>query len=250
VTGVDVTAATQPLLSVRGLVTEFMTDEGVLRAVDDVSFDLDRGETLAIVGESGSGKSVTALSILQLLPSRKAKIAAGEILFDGVDLRRQSTKALRTLRGKAITMVFQDAMAYLNPTLPVGRQLGEAIRTHDRSISKRGAEARAAELLELVGITRSRERLREYPHEFSGGMLQRVMIAMAIANGPRLLIADEPTTALDVTIQAQIVEILKRVQEETGTSLILITHDIGLAADMVDRVVVMYAGRVVETGRI
>jgi oligopeptide/dipeptide ABC transporter ATP-binding protein len=238
----------EPLLSVRNLVTEFDTRGGCLRAVDGVSFDVAAGETLGIVGESGSGKSVTALSVLRLLPEQTAEIRFGEILFEGRDLLTMPQRELRRIRGKDIAMVFQDPMAFLNPTLTIGMQLGEGIRAHHRSVTRRQAEARAAELLDLVGIPNPRRCLRQYPHEYSGGMRQRVMIAMAISNNPKLLIADEPTTALDVTIQAQIVDLLERVQEETNAALILITHNLALASQVVDRVVVMYGGRIVERG--
>jgi oligopeptide/dipeptide ABC transporter ATP-binding protein len=236
----------EPILSVRELVVEFETADGVVRAVDEVSLDVHPGETVGVVGESGSGKSVTALSVLRLLPAATGRIRAGAILFEGRDLLTLPARELRRIRGRDVAMVFQDPTAYLNPSLTIGRQLTEAIRAHDRSVSRRAADARAVELLGLVGIPSPAACLRQHPHQYSGGMRQRVMIAMAIANRPKLLIADEPTTALDVTIQAQVVELLKQVQAETGAALMLITHDLGLAAEIVDRVIVLYAGRVME----
>jgi oligopeptide/dipeptide ABC transporter ATP-binding protein len=232
------------LLSVRDLVVEF-TGRAQVRATDGISFDVAPGETLGIVGESGSGKSVTALSVLRLLPPNAA-IQRGEILLEGNDLLKLNARALRAVRGKDIAIVFQDPTAYLNPTLPIGRQLTEGMRAHDTQLSRGAARARAVDLLALVGIPNPSSCLDQYPHEYSGGMRQRVMIAMAIANRPKLLIADEPTTALDVTVQAQVVEVLKRVQAETGAALLLITHDLGLARELVERVIVMYAGRIVE----
>jgi oligopeptide/dipeptide ABC transporter ATP-binding protein len=236
----------EPILSVRNLVTEFETDDGYVRAVDHVSFDVYPGETVGLVGESGSGKSVTALSILRLLPSAFAEIRGGEVIFEGRNVLELRERALRRLRGGEIAMIFQDPMAYLNPTLTIGRQVTEAIRAHERGVGRREAVERAVELLASVGIPRPERCLRQHPHQYSGGMRQRVMIAMAIANRPKLLIADEPTTALDVTVQAQVVELLNRLQEETGAALILITHDLGLAAEMADRIIVLYGGRVME----
>jgi oligopeptide/dipeptide ABC transporter ATP-binding protein len=233
------------LLSVRNLVVEF-TGQSQIRATDGVSFDIVPGETVGLVGESGSGKSVTALSILRLLPPASAVIRQGEILYCGEDLLKMSKRKLRAVRGNDIAMVFQDPTAFLNPTLPIGRQLTEGMRAHDAQITRRRARQRAEELLALVGIPQPSKCLGQYPHEYSGGMRQRVMIAMAIANEPKLLIADEPTTALDVTIQAQVVEVLQRVQAETGAALLLITHDLGLARELVERVLVMYAGRIIE----
>jgi oligopeptide/dipeptide ABC transporter ATP-binding protein len=240
--------SSEVLLSVRNLVTEFKTHEGYVRAVDGVSFDVHVQETLGIVGESGSGKSVTALSIMRLLPKSNGKIRAGSVLFEGIDLVSMPEKGLRRIRGKDIAMVFQDPMAYLNPTLTIGTQVTEAIRAHSKQLGRAQARERAAELLDLVGIPNPRRCLNQYPHEYSGGMRQRVMIAMAISNRPKLIIADEPTTALDVTIQAQIIDVLKRVQAETGTSLILITHDLALAGEIVENALVLYGGRVVERG--
>ena len=234
-----------PLLSIRDLVVEFDSGNGI-RAVDGISFDIAPGETLGLVGESGSGKSVTALSILRLLPSSTARIPRGQILFEGRDLLTMPNRELRHIRGNEITMVFQDPTAFLNPTLTIGTQLVEGMRTHTRDLTRTAARARAVDLLTLVGIANPTRCLAQYPHEYSGGMRQRVMIAMAIANKPKLLIADEPTTALDVTIQAQVVDVLKRAQAETGAALLLITHDLGLAKELVARVNVMYGGRIIE----
>jgi len=239
-----------PVLRVRDLVTEFAAAGGSVRAVDGVSFDLHAGETTAIVGESGSGKSVTALSIMRLLPRQSARVVAGQILFDGHDLVTAPSSFLRRVRGRHIAMVFQDPMAYLNPTMSIGAQLVEAIRAHDADVDKAAARDRAISLLQLVGVPRPHACVRQHPHQYSGGMLQRVMIAMAISNRPRLLIADEPTTALDVTVQAQVVEVLTTVQAEIGMSILLITHDLGLAGEIARSVLVMYGGRIVETSSI
>jgi oligopeptide transport system ATP-binding protein len=238
-------SATNPLLSVRGLTTRFRTDRGPLTAVDDVSFDVAPGETLAIVGESGSGKSVTALSILRLIPSPPGEIASGQILFDGRDLLQLDDAAMRTIRGDRIAMIFQEPMNSLNPALTVGVQVAEPMRQH-RGLSWAAALEGAKALLKKVHIPDAESRLHTYPHQYSGGMRQRAMIAMALACKPRLIIADEPTTALDVTVQAQILDLLKELTRETGAALILITHDLGVVARYADRVVVMYAGRVVE----
>jgi oligopeptide/dipeptide ABC transporter ATP-binding protein len=235
-----------PLLSVRNLRTEFATDDGRFAAIDDVSFDLDQGGVLGIVGESGSGKSVTALSIMRLIPSPPGRIASGEILFDGRDLLRLPDRQMREIRGAAISMIFQEPMTSLNPVFTVGEQIVETVRRHER-LGARAARAKALEMLNKVGIPAPAQRLEEYPHELSGGMRQRVMIAIALSCNPRLLLADEPTTALDVTIQAQILELLRELQEEFGMAVILITHDLGVVAEFVDRVIVMYAGRTVET---
>jgi peptide/nickel transport system ATP-binding protein len=240
-----VAGPTSPLLSVRDLTVAFDTDDGLVRAVNGISFDLHEGETLAVVGESGSGKSVAAMAIMRLLP-QYAEVE-GRIDFAGVDLLSLSNRAMRRLQGGDIAMVFQDPMTALNPVFRVGDQLVEAIRVHN-DVSKQAARSRAAELLELVGIPEARERLDSYPHEFSGGMRQRAMIAMGIANEPKLLIADEPTTALDVTIQAQVIEVIRRAQEATGAAMMLITHDLGLVAGVAERVQVMYGGRLFETG--
>ncbi len=239
-------AATTPLLSVRDLTVAFRTDDGLVQAVNGVSFDLYPAETLAVVGESGSGKSVSAMAIMRLLP--KAAHISGSIEFDGRDLLGLSVRQMRRLQGNDIAMVFQDPMTALNPVFTVGDQLIEAIRIHHRHVSKGAARERVIGLLELVGIPEPAIRVDNYPHEFSGGMRQRAMIAMAIANEPKLLIADEPTTALDVTIQAQVLEVMKRAQEATGAAMMLITHDLGLVAGVAERMQVMYGGRLFETG--
>ena len=233
-----------PLLEVRGLRTSFHTRSGVVRAVTGVDLDVRRGEILGLVGESGCGKSVTSLSILGLI-SRPGRIEAGDVLFDGDDLRRLPESRLRALRGDRIAMIFQQPTSSLNPVLDVGFQLGEVLEIH-RNMKRRAARARALELLRMVGIPDPKRRLDSYPHEMSGGMAQRVMIAMALACEPALLIADEPTTALDVTIQAQILDLMRNLQRETGTAIILITHDLGVVAEMCNRVAVMYAGEIVE----
>ncbi len=240
--------ADEPVLSVRNLGVEFDTPEGVVHAVNDVSWDLQPGETLGIVGESGSGKSVSVMSLLKLIPSPPGRIVSGEVRFGDRDLLKLSRRQLRKLRGKDIAMVFQDPMSSLNPVFTVGNQIAEAMTVHDRKLTDKEARRRAIGLLELVGVPQAEQRFREYPHQYSGGMRQRAMIAMAVANKPRVLIADEPTTALDVTIQAQVMETLKAAQEESGAAMVLITHDLGLIAESTDRVVVMYGGRVIETG--
>jgi oligopeptide/dipeptide ABC transporter ATP-binding protein len=237
-----------PLLEVRNLETHFHTQDGVVKAVDGVSFYVNRGETLGIVGESGCGKSVTSLSIMRLIPNPPGKIAGGQILFDGEDLLQASEQEMRHIRGNRIAMIFQDPMTSLNPVLSVGRQITESLELHLK-LSRREAHNRAAELLDMVGIPSALKRLDNYPHQFSGGMRQRVMIAMALSCNPELLIADEPTTALDVTIQAQILELINRLKEELETAVIIITHDLGVVAGMADRVTVMYAGKVVEEGK-
>ena len=231
-----------PLLSVRGLRTEFRTGRGVITAVDDVSFELAPGESLGLVGESGSGKSVTMQSVLGLV-----KPVAGEVLFEGQDLVKLSKRELRKVRGSRIGMIFQDPMKSLNPVLTVQRQLMETSRAHD-GLSRREAERRAVELLDMVGIPGASWRVKEYPHQFSGGMRQRVMMAIGLSCSPALLIADEPTTALDVTVQAQILELVSRMREELGMALILVSHDLGVVAGLAGRVAVMYAGRIVEIG--
>jgi len=234
-----------PLLRVAGLSTQFRTDAGTVRAVDDVSFELFPGETLGVVGESGCGKSVTALSILRLIPDPPGRIVGGEILLDGEDLLRASERRLREIRGNRIGMIFQEPMTSLNPVYTSGWQIAESVRLH-RGKSRREARERAIEMLKLVGIPAPEERVDSYPHELSGGMRQRVMIAMALACDPELLIADEPTTALDVTIQAQILALIGKLREGRRLSVLLITHDLGVVAQTCDRVVVMYAGKVVE----
>ncbi|MFC4557472.1 ABC transporter ATP-binding protein [Virgibacillus kekensis] len=234
-----------PLLAVKNLHTHFLTKSGVVKAVDGVDFDISPGETLGIVGESGSGKSITAMSILGLIPSPPGKIVDGEINFRGENLIKKSTGQMRKIRGKEIGMVFQDPMTSLNPVFTVEKQIIETIRAHE-NVSKKQARERALELLNLVGIPDPQKRLKNYPHEFSGGMRQRVMIAIALACNPSLLIADEPTTALDVTIQAQILELFKKMQEELNMAIIMITHDLGVVSEVCDRVMVMYAGKPVE----
>jgi peptide/nickel transport system ATP-binding protein len=233
------------ILEVRDLRTQFDTLDGVVRAVDGVSFDLERGETLGIVGESGCGKSVTALSILRLIPPETGRIASGSIKFEGEELTRLSEEAMKRLRGHRISMIFQEPMTSLNPVLTVGTQIAENVTRH-MGVSKRAARERACEMLDLVRIADPRRRLDEYPHQLSGGMRQRVMIAMALSCDPQVLIADEPTTALDVTIQAQILDLMLDLKEKTGTAIVLITHDLGVVAETAQRVVVMYAGRKVE----
>lgn len=235
------------LLQVRDLHVTFQTGGGVVQAVRGVSFDLQKGEVLAIVGESGSGKSVTAQAIVRLIPTPPGKISQGEILYQGRDLTQLPERDMFKVRGAEIGMIFQDPMTSLNPTMPVGKQISEGIRWH-RDLNATEAEKKAVEMLELVGIPNPQKRIHQYPHEFSGGMRQRVMIAMALASEPNILIADEPTTALDVTIQAQIMRLMKELQQRTQTSIILITHDLGVVAETADRVAVMYGGRLVETG--
>ncbi len=239
---------TEPILSLRDLVTEFRTADGVVHAVDHVSYDVYPGETLGVVGESGSGKSVTVMSILGLVASPPGRIAGGEVIFKGRDLLKLTKKELQRVRGREIAMVFQDPMTSMNPVFTVGNQISEALLVHDPHMGDDKARARTVELLSLVGVPNPDSRFDQYPHEYSGGMRQRAMIAMAIANQPALLIADEPTTALDVTIQAQVLEVLQKAQNETNAATILITHDLGLIAEMADRVVVMYGGRVIEVG--
>jgi oligopeptide/dipeptide ABC transporter ATP-binding protein len=237
------------LLDVRDLRTYFHVMDGTVKAVDGVSFSIRKGGRLALVGESGCGKSVTALSIMRLIDIPPGEIAAGEILFDGVDLLTLDDKAIREVRGGDIAMIFQEPMTSLNPVLTVGDQILEAIHLHQTQ-DKKAATDLALTALSDVGVPDPGRRLKQYPHELSGGMRQRIMIAMALSCNPRLLIADEPTTALDVTIQRQILELIKRIQERTGTALLLITHDLGVVAETVDEVAVMYAGRIVETGTV
>jgi peptide/nickel transport system ATP-binding protein len=235
-----------PLLEVRDLKVSFRTDDGLVRAVDGVSLTLQEGETLGIVGESGSGKSVTMMSVMRLITDPNAHFE-GEVFYKGRDLMKLSQDQIRAIRGGGIGMIFQDPMTSLNPVYRVGWQIEEQIRAHDR-ISKQAAHARAIDLLASVGIPHAHERVDDYPHQFSGGMRQRVMIAMAVSCNPDVLIADEPTTALDVTIQAQILNLIKKLREDFGTAVVLITHDMGVVADMADRIAVMYAGRIVEQG--
>jgi len=238
----------EPILELRDLTVEFATEDGVVHAVTEVSYDLHPGEILGIVGESGSGKSVSMLAVLGLIPMPPGRIANGEALYKGKNLLEMPKGELRKLRGGEIAMIFQDPMTCLNPVLTIGYQISEAVMIHNPGTGDDDAMKRAVELLDLVGVPYPERRVEQYPHEFSGGMRQRAMIAMAIANNPSVLVADEPTTALDVTIQAQIVEVLKAAQRETHAATILITHDLGLIAELADRVVVMYAGRVVELG--
>jgi oligopeptide transport system ATP-binding protein len=238
----------EPLLSINDLAVEFKTEDGVLKAVDGISYELYPGEILGIVGESGSGKSVSTLALLGLIPQPPGRVVSGTAIFKGRDLLKLRKKELHAVRGEEVAMVFQDPMTSLNPVLTVGKQIGEMISTHYPKEKKEQLRQRSIELLDLVGVPNPETRYAQYPHEFSGGMRQRAMIAMSIANSPSLLIADEPTTALDVTIQAQVLEVLKRVQEKTDAGTILITHDLGIVAEMCDRVIVMYAGHIVESG--
>jgi peptide/nickel transport system ATP-binding protein/oligopeptide transport system ATP-binding protein len=240
-------SAAAPLLSVENLRVSFRTEEGVVQAVDGVSFTVDPGEVVAIVGESGSGKSVTSMTLMGLTRSPNASFE-GTAHFEGTELVGATNDELRRIRGRRIAMIFQDPMSSLDPVYRIGTQISEQIRVHDKEISKSAALDRSVELMERVGIPRARDRARSYPHEFSGGMRQRVMIAMALSCSPSLLIADEPTTALDVTIQAQILDELRELRAQSGTGIILVTHDLGVVADIADRIIVMYAGRVVEQG--
>ena len=239
------TAATPPLLEVQDLRTVFFTSRGLIRAVDGVSFSLRPRETLAIVGESGCGKSMTALSIMRLIPDPPGRIVNGSVVLDGRDLLKLPEDEMRLVRGDDLSMIFQEPMTSLNPVMTIGRQIGEAVRLH-QDVSKAAAAERAVEMLRLVKIPEPAQRAKEYPHQLSGGMRQRAMIAMALACNPKVLIADEPTTALDVTIQAQILDLMLRMQDELGTSIVLITHDLGVVAETAQRVIVMYAGRKVE----
>jgi oligopeptide/dipeptide ABC transporter ATP-binding protein len=237
------------LLDVRDLRTYFHVMDGVVKAVDGVSYQIRRGQTLGIVGESGCGKSVTALTIMRLLDEPPAEVASGEVMFEGRDLLKLSSEEMRQVRGNDVAMIFQEPMTSLNPVFTVGDQISEAVVIH-RKLSKKAGWEKAVESLKAVGINNPERRVKQYPHEMSGGMRQRVMIAMALSCDPKLLIADEPTTALDVTIQAQILELIQKVQDETGSALMLITHDLGVVAETVQDVVVMYAGRVVEQGTV
>jgi oligopeptide transport system ATP-binding protein len=237
------------LLEVRNLKTQFFTQDGVVHAVNGISYHVDTGETVAIVGESGSGKSVGVMSLIRLIPQPPGKIVDGEVLFDGQDLLKLKEDELRDIRGNRIAMIFQDPMTSLNPVLTIGRQITESLELH-LHMNKEQARKRAVQLLEMVGIPGAESRLDDYPHQFSGGMRQRVMIAMGLSCDPQLLIADEPTTALDVTIQAQIVDLTRRLQDELGMAIIWITHDLGVVAGMADRVLVMYSGFIVEEGNV
>lgn len=233
------------LLEVKELKTRFSTPDGVVNAVNGISYSLEPGEAMGIVGESGCGKSVSVLSIMRIIPDPPGKIVGGEVLFEGRDLLKMGLRDLRAVRGNQIAMIFQDPLTSLNPVLTIGRQISEAVLLHTDK-NKREARQRTVELLDMVGIPEAENRLNEYPHQFSGGMRQRVMIAMALSCNPQILIADEPTTALDVTIQAQIVDLVKRLQDELGMAVIWITHDLGVVAGFVDKVLVMYAGHIVE----
>ena len=235
------------LIEVSNLQTQFFTQDGIVHAVNGISYEVAEGETVAIVGESGSGKSVGVMSLIRLIPEPPGKIVNGEVNFDGQDLLQLNEEELRQIRGNRIAMIFQDPMTSLNPVLTIGRQITEALELH-LNMNREESRARAVELLELVGIPDASARLDDYPHQFSGGMRQRVMIAMGLSCNPQLLIADEPTTALDVTIQAQIVDLVRRLQTELGMAIIWITHDLGVVAGMADRVLVMYAGFIVEEG--
>ncbi|EFU42093.1 oligopeptide/dipeptide ABC transporter, ATPase subunit [Paenibacillus vortex V453] len=237
----------EPILQVKDLNVSFRVRGGEVKAVRGMNFEVGKGETVAIVGESGSGKSVTAQTIMRLIPSPPSEIKKGEVIFQGQDLLKKTNKQMEAIRGKDIGMIFQDPMTSLNPTIRIGKQITEVLVKH-QGMSFSEAKKHAIEMLKLVGIKNAEERFNQYPHEFSGGMRQRAMIAIALACKPTLLIADEPTTALDVTIQAQIMDVMKEMQERLGTSIILITHDLGVVAGMCDRVIVMYAGEVVETG--
>jgi peptide/nickel transport system ATP-binding protein len=241
----DNVASAEPVLEVNALKTYFFTRSGAVKAVDGVSFALARGETLAIVGESGCGKSVTALSLMRLIPDPPGRIVGGSISLDGVDILALGDDEMRAMRGRDISMIFQEPMTSLNPVMTIGRQLGEVLRLH-QTLSKSELRAKVAALLSLVRIPEAAQRARQYPHQLSGGMRQRVMIAIALACNPKVLIADEPTTALDVTVQAQILELIVSLQKKLGTAVILITHDLGLVAQTAQRVIVMYAGRKVE----
>ncbi len=237
------------ILEVKNLQTTFFTEEGLVKAVDDVSFDVYRGKTLGIVGESGCGKSVTSLSIMRLIPDPPGRVTSGQILYQGRDLLKLTPEEMRKIRGNEISMIFQEPMTSLNPVFTIGNQIVEAITLH-QDLSSREARNKAIEMLKLVGIPSPEKRIDDYPHQLSGGMRQRVMIAMALSCNPHILIADEPTTALDVTIQAQILDLLRDLQQKVGMALILITHDLGVVAEVADEVCVMYAGRVAERGSV
>lgn len=246
---IDKKLSTDKILAVDQLHVSFRTHDGEVMAVRGVGFELNKGETLAIVGESGSGKSVTAKSLMRLLPKQNSIIKEGQILYEGKDLLKYSQKEMQKIRGSEISMVFQDPMTSLNPTMPIGKQIMEGLKKHQK-LGKKEASRKATELLELVGIPSATERMKDYPHQFSGGMRQRVVIAIALACNPKVLIADEPTTALDVTIQAQILDLMKDLQKKTGTAILIITHDLGVVANIAQRVAVMYAGEIIETGTV
>lgn len=239
----------ETILHIKDLHTYFFTDDGEVPAVDGVSLQVNKGEIVGIVGESGSGKSVTSLSVMQLVPNPPGKIVSGEINFKDENLVRVNNKRMKAIRGNEIAMIFQEPMTSLNPLFTIGNQLKEAIRMHEK-MNRKQAHEKSIELLKLVGLPRAEEVMNEYPHQLSGGMRQRVMIAMAMSCDPELLIADEPTTALDVTIQAQILELMRKLNEEKNTAILLITHDLGVVAEMCDRIIVMYAGQVVEKGTV
>lgn len=241
---------TQPLLSVSGLTVHFHTEAGVVRALEDISFSIAPGEILGLVGETGCGKSVTAASIMRLIPMPPGRIVSGEILFDGRDILSMSDEEVRRMRGRDMAMIFQDPMSSLNPVFTTGFQVGEAIAAHEPSVAREQLRARVLDLFRKVNIADPGTSVNRYPHMMSGGMKQRVMIAMALSCGPKLLIADEPTTALDVSIQAQILTLIRRLQREEGSSVLLISHDLGVIASMADRVTVMYAGSIAETARV
>jgi oligopeptide transport system ATP-binding protein len=238
--------ADRPLLEVKNLKTHFFTPDGVVKAVNGVSYTLDDGESLGLVGESGCGKSVSALSLMRLIPTPPGRIVEGEVILDGRDLLKLSDEDIRRVRGNDVAMIFQDPMTSLNPVLTIGRQISEALELH-KSMNRSQARERTIELLELVGIPSARSRVDDYPHQFSGGMRQRVMIAMALSCEPKILLADEPTTALDVTIQAQILDLIKRLRSELGMAVVLITHDLGVVAGIADKICVMYSGYIVES---
>jgi oligopeptide transport system ATP-binding protein len=238
--------ADRPLLEVKNLKTHFFTPDGVVKAVNGLSYTLDDGESLGLVGESGCGKSVSALSLMRLIPTPPGRIVEGEVILDGRDLLKLSDEDIRRVRGNDVAMIFQDPMTSLNPVLTVGRQISEALELH-KNMNRSQARERTIELLELVGIPSARSRVDDYPHQFSGGMRQRVMIAMALSCEPRILLADEPTTALDVTIQAQILDLIKRLRSELGMAVVLITHDLGVVAGIADKICVMYSGYIVES---
>lgn len=239
-----------PILDVQGLCTTFFTDEGVVPAIADVSFKLDKGETLGIVGESGSGKTVTSKTLMRIIPSPPGKITGGKVLFNDEDLVVATDKRMQEIRGNKIAMIFQEPMSALNPVFKVGWQIDESLRLHQKELNKVQRRKRVLEMLKKVNIPSPEQRIDEYPHQLSGGMRQRVMIAMALACNPEILIADEPTTALDVTIQAQVLRLINELKVELGTAVILITHDLGVVAEVCDRVMVMYAGQVVEEGSV